>query len=313
MLFYNNYDYEIKRGTLYSFDYDPGLIIKDFETFLEYNDTYHTDIVCFTDCFDMFWEDYVSYYNFYFSFMVLPEWYKKVIDEFNSLFNNIRITVIKEKELNFARFKNSFDSKCFYLSEYETEEKFYSAIFHVEVSQEYRYTAQKYLKYLIHHFLRLMSLSEGFISYEKVKETPKDAVEFLLRVNDTANAYRSLCDFYICKEDFLLLDNIDLINSRIENMCPLYEDTIRQTEIMLTFLDYYNHPFRPGQLVISSLDDEDLFIVEEVRRDGRGVKLISTVTGKTSNLPDVITLIPIKETKDLSELKPAEVSHEEAE
>jgi len=64
----------------------------------EYTEEY-AELKAFS-CFDPYWElelEIDSGEDFYFGFTFLPIWYKKVVEEFNSLFKNIKIEILYEK------------------------------------------------------------------------------------------------------------------------------------------------------------------------------------------------------------------------
>ena len=289
MYYYNALQQNIKNGTLFSFSKKEIVEVYDefpCGEFIELVFTKYKDQVFFSDCFDVYWRRSTDA-EFYFAFPLLPQWFDKVVKDFNTKFDNINIKIIKEKDVTVL--KKTDDE-----SDY-TEVTLKSALFTIEFNKKYSYDAVEFLRYFIHHFLKMMSLTENYIPERYIDAAPKFGfVKSVLAINSwncKGNSYKSLSEYPIRLGEFLLMDKIHLMNKRFKNRSRSDDNSFRQTEISLTISNRWLHNFRNGDLVYTRWNKE-IFEITDARRDGSCLRVKSM---KPSN--PYVTFFSAKELK----------------
>jgi hypothetical protein len=205
--------------------------------------SYNVNIVRRAYCFDWYWgnEDVNTEFNF--GFYLLPSWYKEIIKDFNSRFKNIKIEVVYEQPV-YLLFTNNEYNYSFNI--YEKSDTFIrcisarSAVFNIKFSDNFPKLKIKYGRYIIHHYIRLLSLLEywniksgSYIYKEKVKHD----LDFMLKLNecalDVSDLTRAFSEMRNLTEDMIMsLDNLDSWNkSSFASIC-------KQTDIIFTV--YFN-------------------------------------------------------------------------
>lgn len=158
---------------------------------------------------------------FYFSFPLVPVWYEDVVNDFNKAFKNIQYKIIKDKSFYVKKIttKDYYGNKTSVV-EAEKDDKdaveFRVPLFEIEFNENYSKGGIYYLRYFLHHFLRMLSLVEGYID-PLTKKPDGDLVDFVLTVNNKKRGYRSLSERIITRKDFLKLDNVKFISYILGN------------------------------------------------------------------------------------------------
>lgn len=217
-------------------------------------------------CFDPYWRNYNPSVKFFFSHCIYPNWYGKVVEEFNETFNNIKIDIIDEKNFYTKEFRTQgWDGK---IDEYLIVDKsgnieFKTALITLELNKRYSEATTKKLKYFIHHFMRMLHIGEGNYLRSDEKDPGKNYLQFVLDINNRALDSRALAEEYMDLDIFSLIDNIDISNKALGS-----SGTKKQTSIYtgLKFL-YDSKKKRP-------LTDKELTAMT--------FKIGDTITGKES-------------------------------
>ena len=170
--------------------------------------------------------------DFFFSFPALPVWYKRVIKKLNRYFKNISYEIINEKEV----FINSSfpDIQGLELGGYL--QKAICPLIKLNLNENYSRTSKYYLRYLLHHVIRVMSYPEMFIKLNEVEHDKKyDSIQWLCDLNNRNPGYRSITEGTLFKDMFKYLDDIDLVNkTEWRGWGPYHK--IRQTGIFSNIL-----------------------------------------------------------------------------
>ena len=248
-----------------------------------------TPNIYLSECFDIYWRLQNPEIPFYFAFSALPYWYKNLVDEFNSTFKNIKIKIEKEKELllidEFSEYWNESVIRpfipFFYLRPLPFQNRWgvykilraKTAVFSLSFNKKYKEDVVKYLRYFIHHFLRILSLCEEVIPVD-FNCPDSNLIDTIIDISNQKDNGRNLSEYPITKEEFLLMDDIKLMNERFLNRSRLIDDTFKQTEISLTIANRYAHVFLPGKRVrIKYNPINEIFLVTDARRDRTCVSL----------------------------------------
>lgn len=172
-----------------------------------------------TGCFDPYWSEYRPEF-FQFGFAFLPVWMEKVIQQFNETFENIQIEIVFSEEFR-GHISKRHDvpepnTKYYRFFRAESGEYFLKRmVFQIHFDPNYSETAVKFFRYVIHHYLRMFSYPEDYIEFGNAE--PEDTMEFILDINsNTQSTYRSLADMKLTKEDFLIMDDIETANMKME-------------------------------------------------------------------------------------------------
>jgi len=199
----------------------------------------------FIICSDHYWRKCKEWGKvFYFSFPWMPNWVEDIVNEFNNLFKNIHISMFRNKETELR----SDTYRFFPYKKYNTNtQTFFNGkipTFITEYLNDYPEVFKLYSNFLIHHYFRSFNIFEEFhTNYDNIKmlldekflgESP---LKFIIDDNNynIANGhstYRALSSYYISPEDFLLLDDIELIKM----MSKLLNLNIRRTAYKQTLL-----------------------------------------------------------------------------
>ena len=183
-------------------------------------------------CMDGFWAwatDTRLNEKFYFGFQLQPKWVENLIDEFNREFKNFSIDIVWKKDLYITK-KSEWDGLTYYFTDNPVENALEAGSYifslneHVKVENK---TRRKIL-YLFHHFLRSCSIPEYII---KLKDLPPrgDYIDFVLDKNNKSRGGRALTDYFVSKEDFLALDDEDVLESFNK---IVYSRILKQSDIL---------------------------------------------------------------------------------
>jgi len=248
--------FNIGQGTLYSFNNSAEnieLLKRTARSNLEIAHNLSSSTSHTTRCFDYFWGSFKDTGEFYFCFPALPVWYNKIVDEFNSYFQNLKVEIIDEYD------------RIYYVKDYMGENSYRidmpkeldphdykdltplkKPIFLLRVNRE-NYskdaTGISRICYTIHHFFRMLSIPELYYISLLDNDPGENYVEFTLNLanriidwkpkisgNYLDMVYRSLTEIKVTLEDFTLLDDktaIKYIGSEV------YGDSrIKQTAII---------------------------------------------------------------------------------
>lgn len=237
----------------------------------------------FLGCFTGYWYDIRSdTKRVLFGFQLLPIWYTDLVEQFNREFKNIKIKVVYSKSLGLI--KTFTDPERGRWNEYKivsldqsTMGEFKKVLFELEFSPEY--TSTRALIFIISIFLRLMSLVETNDSCYRLfpEEIPdsEDIIQYLLNINtrviENGGKYRSLCEFVLSKEHFMLLDNPKLVNK-------LYSTRQKQTAFFKSLLNCDPNTYK------IKLIGEDLFLKRDYTK-----KVIKMLVSGNININDVLS------------------------
>lgn len=186
--------------------------------------------------------------DFFFSFPALPVWYKRVIKKLNRYFKNINYEIIDEKSV----FINPINPNI-QTTETAFTQKAICPLIKLNLSTNYSKVSKYYLRYLLHHIIRIMSYPEKFLEINEVEHDKKyDSIQWLCDLNNRNPGYRSITEGTLFKDMFKYLDNVDLVNKTVWLGWGSY-NKVRQTGIfsnILTTADWkFNPKFNIGDLV----------------------------------------------------------------
>ena len=240
-------DYEIIKGTLFSFGYKNTFLSRHNELPYKTVSVYDSN---WADCFDKYWGSYNSQEKFYFAFPACPIWITKFVDEFNSSMENIKIEIINIIPLWAVKNNNLYGSQVVKFYKEKPEVTYLREVcipaFSIEYSKEYPVRARRYASYIIHHCLRMFSYPQKFLDIS-VDDPEKDYLDFLcLNLNNIRHGgsyTRNLSDDRITKDYILAMDSIEKANK----FSSIY--TIKQTSILDRF--YNGREYYGGRNVTS--------------------------------------------------------------
>lgn len=241
-------------------------------------------------CFNPYWSAYKYGRKFFFSHPLYPVWYYKVLDEFNNTFDNIKIDILDSKSV-FAK-KVSKDNwgepktntSMLVLSN-DGDIEFSTALLTLELNSKYQKYSDKKIKYFIHHFLRMISITES--SYIKVLEDdPKENyVDYVLGINNRSchlYGYRSLSENAVNYEDFILIDDVDLVNKALESSS---DSITKQTGIHNRLARFKNKGEPYGKL--KEIKDLELKLGDYVK--GKSNSYIITNSSSVCKIVSIVT------------------------
>jgi hypothetical protein len=244
---------------VWSKDFYPYSLIENGRSDSRFSNSLGSNVNHFL-CFNPYWSYYTKDRKFFFSHPLYPTWYDKIIEEFNDTFENLKIDILDSK-LVFAK-KNKEEgwgdedsSSKLIVSEDGEDFEFSTALLTLEVNSKYDDTARKRIMYFIHHFLRMISITEASYIKANEKDPGKDYLECVLNINNRSigNAsYRALSAIPIKFEDFLLVDKIELANKKLGGS-PMYS-TVKQTGIHERIAGVKKEPPKPPP-VLEELPD----------------------------------------------------------
>jgi len=167
--------------------------------------------------------------KFYFGFQLQPKWVENLIDEFNREFKNFSIDIVWKKDLYITK-RNEWDGSIYYFTDNPIENALEAGSYlfslneHVKVENK----TKKKILYLFHHFLRSCSVPEYII---QLKDLPPrgDYIDFVLDKNNKSKGGRALTDYFVSKEDFLALDDEDVLESFNK---IVYSGVLKQSDIL---------------------------------------------------------------------------------
>lgn len=202
-------------------------------------------------CFDSFWNQYNSYYTagdyFIFGWDTMPIYINEIIESFNSTFKHIQLILIDSMDVEYT------SGNVFVPSVIKDNAK--AIVLTMEIDKGYKDTSRKYLYYIVHHLLRLLSLCED--AYNKSGTTltrdyvknhkNRDFCELVSDINSywlkQGYSYRGV-EYAFTAENVKLLDDIELCNKTFDFFC---QQTRKQTDILFSL--FYNSPlFKPIDL-----------------------------------------------------------------
>jgi len=202
-----------------------------YSTFLEETQTKfenNTRLEILNDCYAQYFRRIPKYNRrLYFVFPYLPVFSLDIINDFNSKFKNIQYDVLQNRKMYLVcnqnntilcyKRKTSFEVACPLLT--------------INYNDAYDVNAVYLLNYILPIYLRIISYQERFI---KLKDQPNitNLLSWVLGVNNNNKGYRSLSEKNLTEEQFLKIDNIELVNSNILKLSPEAYRIIRQTDII---------------------------------------------------------------------------------
>lgn len=197
-------------------------------------------------CYNAFYRSFDSNYNYYFGFPGVPDWYEGLVDEFNSTFNNIKIEVLECKDLYT---ENSRSNYLYFDSSEYRKEKLSFPLFKLLLHPDYDKRSAKWVSLLIHHFMRLISAGEKRILKIDYKTVDSNFLNTVIELNNLTNkknstgpsGYRALSEYNLTLEEFLLLDDIELVNEA--SKCYTMSMP-RQTGLLLTLINLKTFKFK---------------------------------------------------------------------
>jgi hypothetical protein len=184
-------------------------------------------------CMDSYWNWASStrlINDFYFGFFLQPDWVEKVVDEFNSKFKNFSIEIVYKKDWNIINKKDWYDFSFYYTndSKKEVHSKAGGYIYKLNSHIEIEFYTKRKIFYLFHHFFRSISISERI--FQLGDPTPHtNYIEFVLSKNNKAPGSRSLTDYFANEDDFLALDDEEVLES-FTNL--VYTGTLKQSDTL---------------------------------------------------------------------------------
>lgn len=215
-------------------------------------------------CFDWYWGalDELKEYDcnpveceLIFGFYTLPNWIESFVEQFNSLFKNIKLSLLWTKEIylingeeTVTNIKWSKDNDYLPIK---------SALFKINYSDSYPIWTRIYTTYYIHHLIRQLSYAElEELDYDIPKNCPKDPMKIVIkRSNSSYEKERSLSYFKLTTNDLLKIDDIEQAN-KIEKLLEELQvnkeiPIIKQTVIGLLFQDKLpsNEKFKTGETI----------------------------------------------------------------
>jgi len=211
--------------------------------------------------------------EFIFSFPALPVWYNRVIKKLNRYFKNINYEILEEKPIYINKNYSTW------LTHEKTSDTILTAscpIFKLNLSAEYSKNSKWFLRYFLHHVLRIMSYSEGYLKLDEVEHDKKyDSIQWICDLNNRYPGYRSICEGIINKDMFKYLDDTDLVNKTIFKGVGSYSK-VRQTAILASILETAEYPFeykfKVGDIVVPnndsniySITNENTFLAEVIK------------------------------------------------
>lgn len=174
---------------------------------------------------------YKPYYNYYFFFEAVPFWILDFIEELNSFFTNIKYEVIDNKEgriitedqwgssVRYIRFDGSVPT--------DKDIKVCCPLFTIKLSKGYSLIAKKFIYYVLHHIVRMFSITEDFISKDIMMNKPENILDYLIELNNNyKKKYRTVSEIPLDRDYLKLLDDIELVNKTF----PI-DKFLTQTEI----------------------------------------------------------------------------------
>lgn len=168
--------------------------------------------------------------RYYFSFQAMPLWTYDLLEEFNNLFTNIKIIPVKSAPVYLHSRTSYWGNKQFEMSTKrysEKDDELVQILFTIEHSKDYNKNTLTYLYYILHHLIRMISLGENRVKYERPLGSLLEHI-FSLSLH---NKYRSLCEFKLSIEDFKKLDDIERVNFYLN-----WTNFLTQTEIFMNLL-----------------------------------------------------------------------------
>lgn len=198
-------------------------------------------------CYGGFFGLFKANLNYYFGFPAVPKWYEGVVDEFNSMFSNIKIEVIAVRNLKRHGVTTNFSFTD------DEDSAYVMPLFKLLFNKgNYSPAATKPISYLIHHFFRQISANEGRLNTINNKIVTENFMETMIEINNLSNnysGYRALCEEDITLEDFLLLDDPEIAEEAYMYMNDSYP---RQTGLLMNLkfvAGKLDIPFKIGELV----------------------------------------------------------------
>lgn len=249
----------------------------------------------YTGCYGSYFANpsYINTNHFLFSFHSIPTWYPRLINKFNKRFKNIKYEVLAERPVYI--YQNGWDTLAYSSKSpgnYIGTAK--QVLFTINFNKNYTGYSKYYLQYFLHHFIRLISYSEGFVEYSTPEHPKKDdSLTYVLGLNNKNPGYRSLVEGEITYQEFMLLDNIEIVNNAFKDW--KYSDH-RQTEIM-------------GRVVLESkIDFKHIFKVGDFVRGNTGSPY--SVVNENLIRARVIEVMPYNRVKILVIKYPKYISYE---
>lgn len=261
MLQTNNY------GTAYNIGYN---FEKDF--LLEGHRNFYTNFTSkqskgsnaywfkFAGCFSIFFSDYANAIRdknvipeFYFMFQTQPYWIGELIRRFNLKFKNIDIEIIQNYDSKIIKKIDDYDGilRDWVITdndaEFKTVEKYIktSCPLYTIRTQGYDIQGAKYIYYLVHHYLRLLSNSEKFINLD-FEKPEKDLLKTVFNINNThllatsfKGSYRGLSEIIQPHTSFYSLDDVESVNCFANKLSNII--TTRQTGAIYWINKIYNN------------------------------------------------------------------------
>lgn len=242
--------YPYDSVTIWQCNSSPNRILKDWENYHMENRSRINSYE--NDCFDAYWVDQDVQSNFYFFFPLMPIWIDKVVSEFNNTFNNIKIVILNNKEVKFKPILDGYGGAKL-IQATDGEIVLACPVFSIEISEKYNENVRIYLRYFVHHFLRMFSITHQYIDFNTNHK--EGFIDYVIKLNNRMiirnREYKILSEEPMETNKFLLMDNIDEINFRFGDDA----DVKKQTEIYMTIADESFAEFKVGDRVISKEDE----------------------------------------------------------
>ena len=232
--------FERDAGTLYSFNRkEIEKSWKDFPQSLSGTSIYAG---CFGGSYS--YKNTSSSPEFYFVYPYMPVWYIKLVDEFNSFYENIHLDIINDKSiyLKSAIEKNDWNDNSYV--EWKEVKNDGEGVFETKVplfslqfSEEYKGYPRKHVRYVLSIFVRHLCYAERYISITKDSE-PENVMDKIIEINNKRREYRSI---YVSSRGLSLellknFDDIKLVNKALD-----VQGAGRQTPIINRVKDYVDY------------------------------------------------------------------------
>lgn len=209
-------------GTYYSFG-DNKRIINSFDNLL-----FTANDVKFAGCFSCYFTQYDE--KFTWAQPIVPFEINEIIENINKQYKNIKYIILKDKPVYLKVIRDSFTGGQYAKAvKEETDVKKKMALFTLELNKDYSPLAKKYMQYVLHHMMRMLSYTENaFITLDD-KLNIKNPLEDIIKFNNRATSkYRAVSEREIKIENLLYLDNIEACNQALNTIGSGNTDSIKK-------------------------------------------------------------------------------------
>lgn len=185
-------------------------------------------------------------YEHFIAYNVMPLWIEEFVEDFNNFFDNIKLEIIDKKEIPVTVTKGSTTvwgtySKrtvpSFYLhkkSSWSTRDSYVKNVSIPLIKFSY---SSDYEQLIVHHFnyslgilLRMLSYSEKY--HHMFRNKPINRMKYVLELNNShKGGYRTFSHNRVTLEELKILDNIEEVNSKVQDIYKDRKGVLKQTDI----------------------------------------------------------------------------------